>query len=240
MNSSKLSQRRPERPAVGKWLVLLLQTAAATVVFDAVLLLIAGRWDWSGMWVLTALYVALLLGYFAWAVRSAPDLLSEPSRMAGNVKGWDKLILSLYTLVLGALLLIAALDAGRFRWTSMPIALQGAGVLGFMLCALWIFWVLRTNSYLSRFARIQDDRGQQVVSHGPYRYVRHPMYSALIIFFPCVALILGSRWALLPAALLGIILVIRTALEDGMLQTELSGYAEYAQHVRYRLLPGLW
>ncbi len=101
-------------------------------------------------------------------------------------------------------------------------------------------WVTRTNAYLSRFARIQDDRGQQVVTTGPYRYVRHPMYAAVIPFILCIALILGSWWALVPGAIIAILFVVRTALEDRMLQEELPGYKAYAQHVRYRLLPGVW
>jgi len=100
--------------------------------------------------------------------------------------------------------------------------------------------VMRTNQYLSRFARIQNDRGQQVVTNGPYRYVRHPMYASIIPFVLCVALILGSWWALVPGAIIAILFVIRTSLEDRMLQKELRGYEEYTQRVRYRLLPGVW
>jgi protein-S-isoprenylcysteine O-methyltransferase Ste14 len=88
--------------------------------------------------------------------------------------------------------------------------------------------------------RIQEDRGHQVVTGGPYRYVRHPMYVGIILLFPCMALFLGSWWALVPASLIAILMVIRTALEDRTLRAELPGYAEYAQRVRYRLLPGVW
>ena len=160
--------------------------------------------------------------------------------MASNVKGWDKLLMALYTTALVALLVVAALDAGRFRWTEMPAALQMLGVIGIVPCGAWLFWVTRTNAFLSRFARIQADRGQQVVTSGPYRYVRHPMYAALLPFILCVALILGSWWALVPGAIIVALFIIRTALEDRMLQAELPGYKEYTQRVRYRLLPGVW
>ncbi len=160
--------------------------------------------------------------------------------MASNVKGWDKILLALYTTALVALLVVGALDAGRFRWTEMSVALQVVGVIGIIPCGIWLFWVTKTNAYLSRFARIQDDRSQQVVTTGPYRYVRHPMYAAIIPFILCIALILGSGWALVPGAIIAALFIIRTALEDRMLQAELPGYTEYAQRVRYRLVPGVW
>jgi protein-S-isoprenylcysteine O-methyltransferase Ste14 len=88
--------------------------------------------------------------------------------------------------------------------------------------------------------KLQQERGQSVVTTGPYRHVRHPMYSAMLVFFPAIALLLGSWWGLvLSSALLGLF-VLRTILEDRMLRTELAGYREYAQGVRYRLIPRVW
>jgi protein-S-isoprenylcysteine O-methyltransferase Ste14 len=138
------------------------------------------------------------------------------------------------------MLVVAALDAGRFRWSEMPLVVQVLGVIGLIPLGLLLFWVTATNSYLSSYARIQQDRGQQVVSTGPYKYVRHPMYAAVIPFIICVALILGSWWALIPGGVIGVLFTIRTVLEDRMLQDELPGYKEYAQRVRYRLLPRVW
>ena len=96
------------------------------------------------------------------------------------------------------------------------------------------------NTFLARYVRIQDDRGQQAVTRGPYRFVRHPMYAGVIVFMLSTALVLGSLWALLPAALICVTFILRTALEDRTLQAELPGYAEYAQRTRYRLLPKIW
>ena len=89
-------------------------------------------------------------------------------------------------------------------------------------------------------ARIQDDRGHVVVTSGPYRYARHPMYMAIILLFVCVPLALGSRWALLPGTGIGLLFMVRTWHEDRMLRAELAGYETYAQRVRYRLFPGIW
>jgi protein-S-isoprenylcysteine O-methyltransferase Ste14 len=222
------------------WRKQLAQVLTLVVTLDAILLLVAGRWDWMGAWILSGLYLGFVLLVVVWAARHSPQLLEERSRMAANVKRWDKIIMAIYALALVALLVVAAWDAGRARWSKMPWAVQAAGVLGFIVCAIWLFWVTKTNVYLSRFARIQSDRDQQVVTTGPYRFVRHPMYAALILFTFCLTLVLGSWCALVPAAVIAVLLVIRTALEDGMLQRELAGYTEYAQRVRYRLLPGVW
>jgi len=238
--SAAKSNHVNDKPSLKEWAKRLIQIIGLIVIMDGILFLLAGRLDWNGPWILTFLYFVLLLVFVIWAMQNAPELLEERSRMAANVKGWDKIIMSLYTIMLIGLLVVAALDAGRFRWTEVPVALQAVGSFGFILCATWLLWVFRTNAYLSRFARIQEDRGQQVITAGPYRYVRHPMYASMILFFLCVALILGSWWALVPSAVLAILMTVRTALEDQMLQEELPGYKEYSQRVRYRLLPGIW
>ena len=88
--------------------------------------------------------------------------------------------------------------------------------------------------------RIQHDRGHEVIQTGPYKYVRHPGYIGGILMAISTALVLGSLWALIPAGIVAILLIIRTYLEDITLQKELPGYAEYAKNVRYRLLPLVW
>jgi protein-S-isoprenylcysteine O-methyltransferase Ste14 len=99
---------------------------------------------------------------------------------------------------------------------------------------------MATNRFYSRYVRIQTERGHTVVMTGPYRFVRHPGYVGIIVFMLASGLALGSLWALIPAGILVVILVVRTGLEDRTLQAELPGYKEYARHVRYRLVPGVW
>jgi protein-S-isoprenylcysteine O-methyltransferase Ste14 len=99
---------------------------------------------------------------------------------------------------------------------------------------------MATNAFLSTRVRIQEDRGHRVVTTGPYRMVRHPMYAATIIGFAGVSLLLGSWWAFVPGAVCTVLFIIRTALEDRTLQAELPGYKDYAARTRYRLLPGVW
>jgi protein-S-isoprenylcysteine O-methyltransferase Ste14 len=96
------------------------------------------------------------------------------------------------------------------------------------------------NRFFSTTVRIQSERGHVVVSGGPYRVVRHPGYVGMLLVYAAIPFALGSRWALALAALTVILVVVRTALEDGTLRADLPGYAEYAGKVRYRLLPGVW
>jgi protein-S-isoprenylcysteine O-methyltransferase Ste14 len=103
-----------------------------------------------------------------------------------------------------------------------------------------MYWAMLANTFLAMVVRIQDERGHQTVSSGPYRYVRHPMYVGILASYGATPLLLGSWLALIPFAIMGALLLLRTSLEDKTLQAELPGYAEYAQRVCYRLLPGVW
>src|SRR5215212_8872365 len=103
-----------------------------------------------------------------------------------------------------------------------------------------MFLTFRENAYLALVVKVQEERGHSVVSTGPYRYVRHPMYASMFLFFPGSALLLGSRWGLLLCVVLLGLLVWRIPLEERMLENGLAGYDEYARKVRYRLIPRVW
>jgi len=211
-------------------------------LFVAALFLPAGRLDWVAGWTFLAAFLAFGLGVSLWMLRHDPALLAErqQAQQKGNVKRWDRVIMSLYSVLLFAMLALAGLDAGRFGWSAMPVAGRVAGWAGFLIAAALIWRVMRENTYLSQMVRIQDDREHRVITTGPYRYVRHPMYVGVILFIVCVPLALGSWWAGIPAGLIAGLFVLRTALEDRTLHDELPGYREYATQVRYRLMPGVW
>ena len=97
-----------------------------------------------------------------------------------------------------------------------------------------------SNPFFSQILRIQVDRGHAVATDGPYHFIRHPGYMGMIVFEPAVSTLLGSWPAIIAGGLCSLLLILRTALEDRSLQAELSGYADYAHRVRYRLVPGLW
>jgi protein-S-isoprenylcysteine O-methyltransferase Ste14 len=136
--------------------------------------------------------------------------------------------------------ILAGLDAARFHGAPMPSWSVYPGVGLFLVSAAWITWVLVRNPHAESSVRIQTERDHSVVSSGPYRFVRHPMYVGLILLHVSIALVLGSMWTLILAGLFTILFFWRTALEDQTLRRELSGYEEYTQVTRYRLMPGIW
>jgi protein-S-isoprenylcysteine O-methyltransferase Ste14 len=219
---------------------LLPRLLALLAILAVVLFLSAGRLNWAEAWWFVLAYGGFLLVYGVWGLRKDPGQMAERSRLGRNVKTWDKTIMAVYTVLLLGMLVLAGLDAGRFAWSSVPPSLQAAGWVGLLFAGAVIWWAASANTFLSRMVRIQDDRGHRVVAEGPYRWIRHPMYAGLIVFILCVPLVLGSCWALVPGVLIGILFAIRTALEDQTLREELSGYRDYAQRVRYRLIPWVW
>jgi protein-S-isoprenylcysteine O-methyltransferase Ste14 len=213
---------------------------AVILALGAVLFISAGRLGWLQAWLFLLAFGGFLIFYGLWALRNDPGQLNERSQVGQNTKGWDKVILTVYTLLLIGMLVLAGLDAGRFRWTEVPLVLQGLGWFGAACAGFLVWWTASVNTFLSRNVRIQTDRGQQVIDTGPYSRVRHPMYLGVMVFMLSIPLLLGSLWALVPGALIGVLFTLRTTLEDRTLQSELPGYSEYAQHVRYRLLPWVW
>ncbi len=212
------------------------------ILFSLAILLFgaAGRLNWYQAWAFVLLFGGLLAFYGLWALRHDPEQLAERSKTGKNTKSWDIVILTVYTILLIVMLTVAGLDAGRFRWGPAVPVLQGLGWLGAAMAALLIFWTLSANTYLSRTVRIQNDRGHQVIDSGPYSHIRHPMYLGIVVLMLAIPLLLGSLYALIPGAMIGILFVIRTGLEDWTLQNELAGYKEYASRIRYRLLPHIW
>ncbi len=139
-----------------------------------------------------------------------------------------------------AVWIVAGLDE-RFGW-SAPFApwVQVVALVAVALSYLLGNWAMVANRYFSSVVRIQEDRGHTVVSGGPYRFVRHPAYTGSLFGTLAMAIALGSWWALIPAGVDAVGLIVRTGLEDRTLQAELPGYANYARQTRYRLFPGIW
>jgi protein-S-isoprenylcysteine O-methyltransferase Ste14 len=206
-----------------------------------ILFLSAGRLDWAMGWAMVGIYTLWVGANALLLIPRNPELLAERARRnQEGIKTWDKMLLSVIGLATLAKYILAGLDV-RYGWTAqMPLTIQiialAVSALGYALGT----WAMVTNAYFSMIVRIQEDRGHAVVSHGPYRYVRHPGYTGTTAFELATPIMLGSLWALIPGVLAAALTIVRTALEDRTLQEELDGYRAYAQRVRYRLLPGIW
>jgi protein-S-isoprenylcysteine O-methyltransferase Ste14 len=217
----------------------LVRGVVEVAILSGVLFGIAGRVDWPGAWLVILLFTGQVLS--GWLLfRHDPELFTERLTTASNVPRWDLLIARGKRILEPIFLAAAALDAGRFRWSAMPIVVQVIGTAAVVAAIGVVWWCAAANHFLSTRSRIQSERGHTVVQDGPYRVVRHPMYAARTVLIIGAALMLGSWIALAPAALIALLLVLRTSLEDRMLTAELPGYREYARRVPARLVPGLW
>jgi len=225
---------------------LTLRTIVVMLIFVVIVpflpLLISRQWDWVEAWIYG------FIGVFGFAIsrilvaRRHPDLLAERARYTDHkdAKSWDKTLSPLVGFGGGLIPLVAGLDA-LFGWpasfsTPLKIVALVCIVGGYVLGT----YAMLANRFFSGMVRIQTDRGHEVVSSGPYRWVRHPGYVGALLSYLATPIWLDSRWAFLPALFLTIVLIIRTHLEDTALKEELAGYREYTEQVRYRLLPGVW
>ncbi|UCH36194.1 MAG: isoprenylcysteine carboxylmethyltransferase family protein [Armatimonadota bacterium] len=206
----------------------------------AVLFISAGRIGWTRAWILFGLMLLTVAANLIVILRSNPRLLRERLKKDEASKSFDRVFMAVAIPVSLAILIVPGLDAVRFGWSSLPLGWLYVGAALHLLGDVPMAWAMATNPYLERTVRIQDDRGHTVITSGPYRMVRHPMYVGLLVMMAGWPLILGSVWTYVPVALLGILVVLRTAFEDRTLREELPGYAEYARRTRHRLLPGVW
>lgn len=198
-------------------------------------------------WVLGPRGALWFVAYFAaigsvvWLYRTAPDTMAARLAIAESkdvTPVWDKVLLALFWLLS---YFVVYWVAGRTCDLSLPIGIVAfVGVAIYLLSSVLTAWALSENHYAEAVSRVQSERGQRVCSTGPYGFVRHPMYSAIIMWCVAVVMVLPSVWVAVVSGLVAIIIVIRTALEDAMLARELAGYAEYRGRVRWRLVPFLW
>jgi protein-S-isoprenylcysteine O-methyltransferase Ste14 len=220
----------------------LLEVLAEFAVFGALLFVCAGTLLWPAAWAFMALFFGFALAIVVWLARKEPELLAErmSSPMQSGQPLWDKVFVVAVMVLFVAWLILMPLDAVRFGYSEVPGWLQIFGALGVLLSFYIMFLTFRENAYLAMVVKVQQERGQSVVSTGPYRYVRHPMYASTFLFFPGSALLLGSWWGLMFCTVLLGLLVWRIPLEERMLENGLTGYDEYARRVRYRLIPHVW
>ncbi len=218
----------------------LFQVFGSLLAVAAILFICSGDLGWVWAWVYIAVGVAILTINALVILPTSPELAVERSRVAEDTKGWDRVAIVVIFISGAGIFLVAGLDE-RFSWSPrLAMAIHILALAALILAQAVFTWAMASNRFFAKTVRIQEERGHTVASSGPYRFVRHPGYAANIITMFAVSLLLGSLWALIPAALCALAFVIRTALEDKTLEAELDGYKDYAQQTRYRLLPGVW
>lgn len=217
------------------------QVLATMGLWTSAVFVSAGRLDWNRGWICMIAWVATTVAAGLIVRRANPSLMEARANWRRkDTKPFDKVFLSVYLPLTFVQPALAGLDVVRFHWSSMPLATLYVGLVLFVIAMTMVTWAMMVNPFAESTVRIQADRNHQVVSSGPYRVVRHPMYIGAILLYPASALIFGSMWALALSVLMAVMFVCRTALEDWTLRRELPGYEKFAAVTRYRLIPGLW
>ncbi|UCC84445.1 MAG: isoprenylcysteine carboxylmethyltransferase family protein [Gemmatimonadota bacterium] len=204
------------------------------------LFLPAGRWDWTMGWALIAVMLVLVCVNMTVLLVKNPEVIRERMRGGKGVRKWDRLVTGSMAPFALAVVLLGGFDQ-RFGWSPPFAPWIQVTALGLLVVGDLIFlWAMAENKFFTKMVRIQRERGHYVVTGGPYRYVRHPGYVGWYIMMIGLTVALGSLWGFIPAVILLALMLVRTALEDRTLRKELAGYEEYAERVRYRLIPGAW
>ena len=236
---SQLTVQQPQQQLDDNGRRRFVQVFGIVVVYAVCLFVAAGTLRWWNAWAYLGLFVFAILTGGLYVARQNPAIINERGRPSENTKPFDKLFGRLtIPLILGAFI-IAGLDH-RFGWSAVPLWLQIAGFSLLLPVNYMPYWVMLVNAYAATTVRVETERGQHVISDGPYRFVRHPMYSMVIVGYALAPLIFGSWWVAVPIGLIIGLFIWRTAREDATLLAEMPGYADYAQKTRYRLLPGIW
>jgi protein-S-isoprenylcysteine O-methyltransferase Ste14 len=220
---------------------LAVQVGIVLIVYALPIFLPGGLRAWPAGWIFLVLWFGFWLFELAWLFKHNPALFQERMRLsAADQKGWDRIFSLLINLILFAWLLYISFDVLRWHWSPVPLWLQMVG--GFiLLCSYLIFFLtFRENSFLSPVVRLQTERGQTVISTGPYAFVRHPKYAAMRLVVISVPLLLGAWYGTLAGMIFVLVLARRAVLEERVLRQELPGYAAYMERVKFRLVPYIW
>ena len=219
---------------------LMFSTTSSLLVLVLCLFLPAGTWAWPRGWLFMGVLLASSIPITLYLRKVNPDVIAGRVNRHESPRRWDLLLGLMILAAMLAIPIVAALDDGRYHW--LPVPWWGC-VLGYALLIVGMVgltWAESVNKFFEPTVRIQTDRGHKVIDTGPYAIVRHPGYAFGYPLFLGMPLALGSVWALIPAILMGPLLILRTIWEDRTLREELAGYEDYAQRVRYRLISGLW
>ena len=237
------TEREPGDLRQGVVVLGLLRMLVWTMLPLFVLFGAAGTTVWPLAWLLFIYVTSFTLVSRLLLWQRFPGLILERAKgvAAEGGKWWDKLLAPLLALFGPiAIYLIAGLDF-RYGWTEPLPGWLSWLALGLLMSGyLFGGWAMLVNRYFAAVVRVQTERHHQVVTTGPYRYLRHPSYAGAVVVFLALPIVLSSWWAYVPAGCLVLLTILRTYLEDQTLQAELADYQAYAAVTRYRLIPFVW
>ena len=214
----------------------LLKILSGMLIVGLVLFLPAGSWSYFNGWLFCGLLFLPMLVLGTLLLWKAPALLEKRLNTREQEKA-QIAVVAVSSLLFLAAFVAAGLDF-RFGWTHVPIWLVClAAVLQLAAYGLYAE-VMRENAWLSRTVEVQEN--QKVIDTGLYGIIRHPMYTATILLFLAMPLVLGSWVSFAIMLLYPVVIVFRIRNEEQVLETGLAGYREYKQRVRCRLLPFIW
>lgn len=221
---------------------LVVHTSAWLGFMGLLLFVAAGNWQWAQAWAFLTIFAVGSVAFSVWLLRRDRALLA--SRLGPLVQRgqpmWDRIFILGFVVVWCGWLVLMALDAQRWHTSHIPTSVNVVGgalvIAGFLATVL----VFRENSFAAPVVRVQAERGQRVIDTGPYAVVRHPMYSAAVLYLVGLPMLLGSGYGLLVVPLMIAGMAPRAVFEERLLRRELPGYADYMTRVRYRLIPGVW
>jgi protein-S-isoprenylcysteine O-methyltransferase Ste14 len=209
-------------------------------LLTAVLLLIGGRVSYWQVWIFGFVNWILVV-VLSFRLSDQADLIRARMKPGPATKDWDRVLMALFFPLAATVPVVATLDAGRFGWSpSLHPVIYILGYAIYVFSARLHLGAIATNEFYRSTVSIEPEKGHSVVDSGPYRFVRHPGYTGIIFMELGIAVALGSVWAIIPAGLVAVLLIVRTVLEDAALRTELPGYLDYAKTVRYKIIPGIW
>jgi protein-S-isoprenylcysteine O-methyltransferase Ste14 len=209
--------------------------------WGALLLFSAGTVLWFSGWVyIVGSFVLVLLSNHL-VRRNAADTAAERARgpfQKGQTLS-DRVVLIAMIATNVSLMVVAGMDE-RLGWSDVPVWVHIAGALLMSVTAYTTYRVALENRFAAAVVRIQTDRGHKVIDSGPYQFVRHPMYTGLILRIIGAPLLLGTWWGLCLACVSILLVMVRILLEERTLRTGLEGYDRYIERVPYRLIPLVW
>lgn len=213
------------------------------LIIPALLMSLAGNWGWLEGWAFSLWYIAMSYTVVFYQFFKNPALLEErrSGQRATNRPVWDKRVGLVAGFGFFAWLVMMPLESQRYGWTGgFPDWLKIIGLVGLIPSFYLILQTYIVNAYLSRVVRVQEDRGQRVVTTGVYGIVRHPMYLGASLFFICGPLLMESIFGVGLGLFMTLVLAYRITREEALLVEDLEGYAEYKGKTKFRLIPGIW